>query len=176
MTKEVIGFLGDVYAQGHLLIPEMTMISKDPIRGAIVGRIDFMAIDKQGRVTVYDLKTARVNAGELPQNKLAKEFKKETFLPGVTPEFGMLKMRSKFMDYDAQLSVYERMLKQSGIEVNERIILSLIYANRNKSIRTSNKDFEFASARVHRYSESDYAYRTEYERDEEGNIVAENRV
>jgi hypothetical protein len=176
MTKEVIGFLGDVYAQGHILIPEMTMISKDPIRGAIVGRIDFMAIDKKGRVTIYDLKTARVNAGELPHNKLAKEYKKETFLPGVTPEFGMLKMRSKFMDYDAQLSVYERMMKQAGIEVNERIILSLIYANKNKNMRASNKDFEFASARVHRYSEFDYAYRTEYERDEEGNIISEKRV
>ena len=176
MTKEIIGFLGDVYAQGQILIPEMTMISKDPLRGAIVGRIDFMAVDKKGRVTVYDLKTARINAGDLPHNKLNKEFKKETFLPGVTPEFGMLKMRSKFMDYDAQLSVYERMMKQAGIEVNERIILSLIYANKNKSVVASGKEFEFASARVHRYSEFDYAYRTEYEYDQEGNVTGEFRV
>ena len=176
MTKGVIAFLEHIYAQGQVVIPEMTLISKDSVRGAIVGRIDFMAIDEQGRVTVYDLKTARVNAGELAQNKLSKEYKKETFLPGVTPEFGLLKMRSKFMDYDAQLSIYERMLQQKGINVKEKVILSLIYANKHKSQVKSGKDFEFGKAEVLQFSENSYAYRTETIRNAEGNIVEQKRV
>lgn len=176
MTKGVIGFLEHIYAQGQIVIPEMTMISKDPLRGAIVGRIDFMAVDSRGRVTIYDLKTARTNAGELPKNKLSKEYPKNKFLEGVTPEFGMLKMRSKFMDYDAQLSVYERMLNQAGIEVNEKIIVSLIYTNKHRSQVASGKEFEFSSASVLQYSEHDYAYRTEYTKDENGVIISEERV
>lgn len=176
MTKGVIGFLEHIYAQGQVVIPEMTMISKDPLRGAIVGRIDFMAIDNRGRVTIYDLKTARTNAGELPKNKLAKEYPKQKFLEGVTPEFGMLKMRSKFLDYDAQLSVYERMMKQAGIEVNEKVIVSLIYTNKHRSQVASGKEFEFSSATVLQFSEHDYAYRTEYDYDQDGNIIDERRV
>lgn len=176
MTKGVIGFLGDAYSRGHVLIPEITLISKDPVMGSIVGRVDFMAIDKDGKVMIYDLKTSRVNAGQLPQNKLSKQFAKETFLPGVTPEFGLIKMRSKFMDYDAQLTMYERMLGQSGIEVVDKIIVSLVYANKHKSKAASGKDFEFSRAEIHRFNEEYYAYRTETEFDEDGNVLNQRRV
>lgn len=176
MAKGVIGFLGDAYSRGHVLIPEITLISKDPVMGSIVGRVDFMAIDKDGKVMIYDLKTTRVNAGQLPQNKLSKQFAKDTFLPGVTPEFGLIKTRSKFMEYDAQLTMYERMLGQSGIEVIDKIIVSLVYANKHKGKAVSGKEFEFSRAEIHRFNEEYYAYRTDTEFDEEGNVLNQRRV
>jgi hypothetical protein len=78
------------------------------------------------------------------------------------------------MDWDAQLSMYERMLKQYGIETTERVVLSMTYINKHKAKKTSGKEFEFGNYMVQRFGEGMYAYQTEFIRNDEGEVIGEN--
>jgi len=124
MSMEVLGVLQNYTSMGYTIIPEITILAKDRFDRNIVGRLDMLAINKNGSVAVIDLKSKKLkstaNADSLayywPVNN--SPFTDSEFSGGT---------RNTYENWDIQLGIYARMLQQVGIETDEKRILSLNY-------------------------------------------------
>lgn len=147
---------------GYIVLPEMTVTGTDAFGNVVVGRLDFMAIDPKGNVNVVDLKTTKLDSGEPTFLRLKRsvfKIKQEKFKEGVYRDFANINSRSKVMTFDMQLSVYQQMLGQLGINVDEKTVIALVYTGKApKTLEDLDAPFEFDKYAIHSISDKDYAY------------------
>lgn len=147
---------------GYVVLPEMTVTGTDAFGNVVVGRIDFMAIDPKGNVNVVDLKTTKLDPGEPTFLRLKRnvfKIKSEKFKEGVYRDFANINSRSKVMTFDMQLSVYQQMLGQLGINVDEKTVIGLVYTGKApKNLEDLDAPFVFDKYAIHTISDKDYAY------------------
>lgn len=160
---------------GYIVLPEMTVTGTDAFGNVVVGRIDFMAIDPKGNVNVVDLKTTKLDPGEPTFLRLKRnvfKIKAEKFKEGVYRDFANINSRSKVMTFDMQLSVYQQMLGQLGINVDEKTVIGLVYTGKApKNLEDLDAPFEFDKYAIHTISDKDYAYEPVDAEDPDGEVT-----
>lgn len=124
MTNDVVATLQGYIARGYMVLPELSLMGKDRYGRNIIGRIDIMCISPKGEIAVLDIKTKKMNnklRGDALRNEYPvspSKFTDEEFTSG---------SRNAYDNWDIQLNIYERMLQQIDISVNEKMILGLLY-------------------------------------------------
>lgn len=124
MSNEILGILQTYTSMGYTILPEISVLAKDRFDRNIVGRLDMVAIDKNGKAVVIDLKSKKLKSTSTvdslsyywPVNSSAQtdaEFRGGT--------------RNAYENWDIQLGIYARMLQQLGIDTDEKRILGLYY-------------------------------------------------
>ena len=126
---------------GFIILPEITVVGKTATGTTIVGRLDLLLIDSQGRVHIYDFKTKKMsylvqynsttNSNEVDVDRGLYELSlKETGISnqsGTGTSFRQVSTRTTYDTWMLQLDVYENMLMQNGINVRNKNIASLLY-------------------------------------------------
>lgn len=148
--------------KNFLILPEITVMGTSSTNSKVIGRLDLMLVDSQGKIKIFDFKTKKVTGlvkFDAAQNKnyididsalvgLAdKQFpivKKE----GTHDEMMSLGARTAYDTWMLQLDVYANMLEQNGLETTDRSIFTLMYqADENK---------QFQGSTVHVFDQQDY--------------------
>ena len=136
MLRGILQHYESYIAQGYTIIPEITVSGTDKAGRLVIGRIDSLAIGKDGSVKIIDLKTKklleetswpRINA------QLEKSYRIEASSDSdadffLTPQMAN---RNAYQEWDIQLGIYEQIFKQMGIDVSSKQILALIYMGEN---------------------------------------------
>jgi hypothetical protein len=124
MTNDIVATLQGYIARDYMVLPELSLMGKDRYGRNIIGRIDIMCVSPKGEIAVLDIKTKKLN-NKLKGDSLRNEypvspskFTDEEFTSG---------SRNAYDNWDIQLNIYERMLQQIDISVNEKMILGLLY-------------------------------------------------
>ena len=138
LTKEIVrkdltnivSSINNYYLEGSIVVPEISIYGTDNTGKTIIGRLDFIVINPDGSVKVGDFKTTKLNT---PTNvykdyTLRKTYRNKKLLPGVHPSFQLLSNRSKVGTFMSQLGVYDRSLKQHGIESSDNVIVNIVYS------------------------------------------------
>jgi hypothetical protein len=125
MTNSVLSTVQHYMDMGHIVLPEISLMSKDRHGRNIVGRLDIITIDKKGVVNVLDTKTKKIDV-----NNFTDELNKYRAVSpsGFTDSKFTNGSRNAYENWDIQLGVYARMLKTLGIEVDDKVIIGLLYA------------------------------------------------
>jgi hypothetical protein len=130
---QVASYLNEFHNEGMMLIPETGLGVRDVDGKMVLGRLDVMAVDKRGFISVVDLKTkfSKVKPGPgFPTGIFNRIFEfKGDFKNGVAYEFEGFRAMSPLNQFHLQLAIYSEMLKKIGIKVNEdrNEILALAY-------------------------------------------------
>lgn len=159
---------------GYVVLPEMTVTGSDAYGNVIVGRIDFMAIDPKGNVNVVDLKTTKLDPGEPTFARLKRnlfKIKADRFKEGVFRDFANINARSKVMTFDMQMSVYQQMLGQMGVNVDEKTVIGLVYTGKASKDDDFDAPFAFDKYAIHTISDKDYAYEPVDPEDPDGEVT-----
>ena len=172
MAVDLVSRLSPYYTNEYVVLPEMTITGVDSFGTTIVGRLDFMAIDRKGNVNVVDLKTTKLSPGETSLKRLkTNSFNiKYDFKDGVHPDFAKIKRRSKVMSFDMQLSLYQQMLKQMGLSVSDKTIIALLYTGKSDAMDDVDAPFVYDKYQIHPFTEKDYAYEAVNLDDEDGEL------
>lgn len=123
-----------------LILPEVTIAGANKQGSLVIGRLDLMMIDPEGKVHVFDFKTKKVkncvreddDTGEeyMVEDRVMVHLAKQNFpidrKEGTAVEF-MAKQRSTFDTWMLQTKVYENILGQHGIDTGNSTILGLMY-------------------------------------------------
>jgi hypothetical protein len=133
------------------ILPEVTVTGTSRTGTKVIGRLDLLVIDDQGRIQILDFKTKKVKA--LMDNSYGKNVPNLDYAlvhlalkefeisnrPGTGDEFKNLKKRSTYDVWKLQLDLYENMLRQNGFDVTDKRIISLIYQTdeENKKVKGS---------------------------------------
>lgn len=125
MTNSVLSTVQHYVDMGHTVLPEISLMSKDRHGRNIVGRLDIITIDKKGVVNVLDTKTKKLNANFFT-DELGKYYAVSP--SGFTDSKFANGSRNAYENWDIQLGIYARMLKTLGIEVDDKVIIGLLYA------------------------------------------------
>ena len=148
MTNSVLSTVQHYVDMGHTVLPEISLMSKDRHGRNIVGRLDIITIDKKGVVNVLDTKTKKLNANVFTDD-LAKYHAVSP--SGFTDSKFANGSRNAYENWDIQLGVYARMLKTLGIEVDDKVIIGLLYAgdfmnpdNKYEQFYLGNDTFEYS--------------------------------
>lgn len=124
MTIEVLSVLQSYVSMGYTILPEISVVGKDRNGRNIVGRLDMLAIGKNGSVVILDLKSKKMKSSTTvdslayswPVN--SSRFTDTEFASG---------SRSAYENWDVQLGIYARLLEQSDISTEEKRIIALQY-------------------------------------------------
>jgi len=146
--------------RGYMILPEITVTGTTRTGTTVIGRLDLMLVDTQGRVSVFDFKTKKVKRlveydpiGQPVMNEdlafvdLAEKSFPVSNKEGTSPAFRG-QGRTAYDTWTLQLKVYENILQQSGLEVNAQSIVALMYQT------DDNK--KFVGATVHVFDEDNY--------------------
>jgi hypothetical protein len=123
-----------------LILPEVTIAGANKQGSLVIGRLDLMMVDPEGKVHVFDFKTKKVrncvreddDTGEvyMVEDRVMVHLAKQNFAidrkEGTAVEF-MAKQRSTFDTWMLQTKVYENILGQHGIDTGNSTILGLMY-------------------------------------------------
>jgi hypothetical protein len=125
----IVGIINKPFIDGEVVIPELTIYSRDSEGTPVVGRLDYIILRKDGSVAVKDFKTTRI---ALPINdysdvSLRKTYSTKSLVEGVHPTFQRFTYRNKVSGWVAQLGAYRRMLSSMGIDSKGDSIISIIY-------------------------------------------------
>jgi hypothetical protein len=147
--------------KGYLILPEITVTGTTRTGTTVVGRIDLLLIDSQGRVSIFDFKTKKVkNLVYTDQLTGKKTINKEyafnhlaiqTFgIDSKTQTVMTLKgqNRTAYDTWTLQTKVYENMLIQNGLNVKDQNILALMYQTTDEGV--------FEGSAIHMFEESNY--------------------
>ncbi len=138
---EISQALSSEFLRGKILLPEISVAVEDAQGTLILGRLDLMALDELGRVSVMDLKTSKsahslvnLNGGPMfPMIDLSVSYtNKNGWKDGVSEFFADILNRTKMNTYHMQLALYGEMLKKLGIVVSSRNVLALAYRVQGK--------------------------------------------
>lgn len=143
MAQRMIGLVQGYVDRGFTLIPETTVYGKGTYGGKtgivnITGRIDMMAISPQGNIEVIDFKTKKMDVSADPDTVL-----REAWPPNPSNEtFGIFSRDSKntFDSWDIQLGMYQNLLLQTGIAVDKKTIIGLLY--KGKRLKNASQEFD----------------------------------
>lgn len=154
MVRDVVEKIAALKGTEHILIPELTVIGKGRSEdNFIIGRIDLLAIDTNGKFKVYDFKTKKVSnlmgdrdplidgILELDNvtrtlmgmtNKNYPTLTKSEEIVAKKASISILKAsdfkRTVYDTWSLQLMLYENILKQSGLEKGaDSSIIALFY-------------------------------------------------
>jgi hypothetical protein len=146
--------------KGFMILPEVTITGTTKTGSMVVGRLDLLLIDSQGRVNVFDFKTKKVKrlmqtnpdgTKSLNVDGALVHLAEKTFTvdnkPGTEAAFKGTN-RSAYDTWTLQLKVYENMLIQNGLEVNDQSIVALMYE--------TDDDGKFEGAAIHVFDEKYY--------------------
>lgn len=122
--------------RGYTILPEITIGGVDRSNRTVISRIDTLAISPEGKLTIIDLKTKKVFESEDWRNIHTQLNKRNPVEASADsdPEFFLTPAdseRSTYQNWDIQLGVYEQIFKQLGFEVEDKIILGLLYMGEN---------------------------------------------
>ena len=139
MAKDLARIVSVNNDRGFIILPEITVMGTTRTGSKVLGRLDLMMIDSQGRVKVFDFKTKKVKnlmqtppggkpeaAPDLAFLELALKTFAVSNKEGTSPAFGK-QSRTAYDTWTLQLKVYENILMQSGIDITESSIVSLMY-------------------------------------------------
>lgn len=146
--------------KGFMILPEITVTGTTRTGTMVVGRLDLMLIDSQGRVNIFDFKTKKVSrllemdpTGERVVNTdlalvdlAEKSFTVEN-KAGTEAAFKGAN-RTAYDTWTLQLKVYENMLLQNGLDVKDQSIVALMYQ--------TNEEGAFQAAAIHVFEEEYY--------------------
>ena len=146
--------------KGFMILPEVTITGTTKTGSMVVGRLDLLLIDSQGRVNVFDFKTKKVKrlmetnpdgTRSINVDGALVHLAEKTFTvdnkPGTEAAFKGTN-RSAYDTWTLQLKVYENMLIQNGLEVNDQSIVALMYE--------IDDDGKFEGAAIHVFDEKYY--------------------
>ena len=150
--KELVSIVKDILRQydtyiinGYTLLPELTVIGEDKTKRSIIGRIDTLAISKDGKIEIIDLKTKKM-AESPDRRKINEQLEKRNKVESSNDsasEFFMSNsdaMRSAYESWDIQLGVYEAIFKQMGLDVDKKKIVALLYMGKTEYTSTDTGD------------------------------------
>jgi hypothetical protein len=154
MVRDVVEKIAALKGTEHIIIPELTVIGKGRSEDSfIIGRIDLLAIDTNGKFKVYDFKTKKVSnligdkdpliEGVLELDNVTRTLMSMTNknFPTLTKaedivakkaSINILKAsdykRTVYDTWSLQLMLYENILKQSGLQKGgDSSIVALFY-------------------------------------------------
>lgn len=130
MTNDIVATLQGYIARGYMVLPEVSIVGKDRYGRNIIGRLDIMCIAPNGTLSVLDIKTKKMNS-MAKGDSLARQHPVSS--SAVTDEEFRNGSRNAYDNWDIQLNIYERLLNQAGVEVNEKMILAMLYYGINNS-------------------------------------------
>jgi hypothetical protein len=148
--------------KNFLILPEVTVVGTSSTNSKVVGRLDLMLVDSQGRIKIFDFKTKKVtglvqfdatknknvlNVDNALVNLAEQQF---TIDKKVGTDDAMLDLgaRTAYDTWMMQLDIYANMLEQNGLETTDRSIFTLMYQiDENK---------QFQGATVHVFDQQDY--------------------
>ena len=125
MINNLVSNLQHYVSLGHTILPEISITTKDKQGRSIVGRLDILTIDRNGKTNILDIKTKLVNAA-IGVDSLNKEY--PIHASNFADNSFAVGKRNAYQNWDLQLGVYARMLEKLGVDVDEKIILKLLYA------------------------------------------------
>lgn len=127
---------------GYVIVPEVSIVGTAKSGSKIIGRVDLMLIDINGGVKVFDFKTKKVSdlvdRDPITKKILDTDHADRAFVNiaskhfPVTPKAGtanefMGQNRTAYDAWTLQLKVYENILKQNNIAVEDQSIVAFIY-------------------------------------------------
>lgn len=138
----IVGIIRQLKKDGAVIMTEVEVGN-----GELGGIVDIIAIDKNGVAEIYDFKTKFINPDKSARkfDSLEEYFAYATGLlskgavkdePDTLPEL-IGKRRSQMDKYGAQLSVYKKILMQSGIKVGNTTIIGIPYTINLKNNKVS---------------------------------------
>jgi hypothetical protein len=153
MAKDVVEKIAALKGSEHILIPELTVIGKGRSEdNFIIGRIDLLAIDTNGKFKVYDFKTKKVTKllgdtdplinGVLQVDNVTPVLMSmanrnyatiaDKDIPAKKASLAIIKAtdskRTVYDTWSLQLMLYENILRQSGLEkASDSSIIALFY-------------------------------------------------
>jgi hypothetical protein len=136
ILKSVIQNYEPFIIKGYTIIPELTIGGIDRTNRVVIGRIDTLAVSPEGKVVIIDLKTKKVYDDEDWKNvhlQLSKRYTVEATSDS-DPEFFLTPAdseRNTYQNWDIQLTAYEQIFKQMGVDVEDRVIMGLLYMGKN---------------------------------------------
>ncbi len=147
--------------KGYMILPEITITGETKDGSLVVGRMDLILIDMQGRVNIFDFKTKKVTRmmefdtatdSYQPNEDLVFVDLAEKRFP-VDPKKGTAdafkgQQRTTYDTWTLQLKVYENILKQNGIPTKDQSILAMIYQ--------TDKDKKFVGHAIHVFDEDNF--------------------
>jgi hypothetical protein len=122
--------------KGYTILPEITIGGVDRSKRTVISRIDTLAISPEGKVVIIDLKTKKVYDSDNWRNIHTQLNKRNPVEASADsdPEFFLTPAdseRSTYQNWDIQLGVYAQIFKQLGFEVEDKVILGLLYTGEN---------------------------------------------
>jgi hypothetical protein len=144
MAMGLIVTVNESNKRGYKVVPEISVFGTTAAGTPIVGRLDLLLIDANGKIQIFDFKTKKVkkmytwnpltNKSELDVDSALFEMAmKENQIANVAfvgSNFRQIGSRSVYDNWLLQLGVYENMLIQNGIDMVEeknKTIVSLLY-------------------------------------------------
>jgi hypothetical protein len=124
MSVEVLGILQNYTSMGYTILPEISILAKDRFNKNIVGRLDMLAVNSKGSVTVIDLKSKKLKSTASVDS--LSYYWRVNDSPQTDAEFRG-GTRNAYENWDIQLGIYARMLQQLDINTDEKRILGLFY-------------------------------------------------
>ena len=137
-AKDLIKIIDSFRHSGSIVVPEISVTGVSSTGSTIIGRLDILVIDSNGKVNILDFKTKKMNGifnytSEGKSEDLAKAFSDlgNSRYPisdtaGVSQEY-LGVTRSSFDDWMVQLDIYENMLLQNGLEVADKSVVAFMY-------------------------------------------------
>jgi len=140
MVNELLGVMQHYVSMGYTLLPEISLVGKDRKGRNIVGRLDIVAIDKTGKMSVLDIKSKKINS-IVNGDPFLREYPVSS-IPDVTdPKFAS-GSRNVYANWDIQLAIYARLMQQANIIPDERIILAVMYKGDYMNPEGTGKQFD----------------------------------
>lgn len=160
LARNLVGKFSYHYQAGNIVLPEMTLYAQSRSGTLpVLGRIDWMVIDKSGKVDVFDLKTTKLDDGKTPFAALTRTYPVKQYEPGVDVDVQRYMVeKNKLMGYYAQTGVYRQMLMQLGIPVGDAHIVSLYYGGRTVVMPDQSEKFTFQDATIEDLNWLNYIY------------------
>ena len=162
MAKQLAVLVSTNNNRGFMILPEITVTGTTRTGSTIIGRLDLLLVDTQGRVSIFDFKTKKVKSliefDPIGQpvanvNTAFVDMAGTTFAvsnkEGTAPAFRG-QGRTAYDTWTLQLKVYENILKQGGLNVKEQSssIVALMYQT------DANK--KYLGSAVHVFDENNY--------------------
>ena len=132
ILKDVMKNYDQYIIAGYTIIPEITVVGKDKAGRSVIGRIDTLAISKDGKTEIIDLKTKKLYTdadwGKI-NHQLNKRYRVESSADSAAEFFASPSdgFRNSYENWDIQLGVYEAIFNQMGVTIDRKKIVGLLY-------------------------------------------------
>jgi hypothetical protein len=140
MVNELLGVMQHYSSMGYILLPEISLVGKDRKGRNIVGRLDIAAIDPNGKMSVLDIKSKKMNSA-VNGDPFLKEYPVASIPDLTDPRFAS-GTRNVYANWDIQLGIYARLIQQADITPDQRVILAVMYKGDYMNPEGTGKQFD----------------------------------